>query len=60
MKRFLLHFLRDERGVSALEYAVLAGMILLGVVAGINGTGLKTSISSIFTQVNSALTSAAN
>jgi pilus assembly protein Flp/PilA len=33
MRKFLKTLMRDERGVSALEYAILAGMIVV-VVAG--------------------------
>ena len=34
-KRFKA-FLRGERGVSALEYAILVGVIVVGVVAALN------------------------
>ena len=33
IKSFMQKFARDERGVSALEYAILAAMIVVAVVA---------------------------
>lgn len=51
---------RDERGVSALEYAILAGMIV-GVVtvalAGF-GDGLATSFTALTTKLTNAINSA--
>jgi pilus assembly protein Flp/PilA len=49
---------KDKRGVSALEYSILAGLIVLGVVAGIQTTGMKSAISGIFTKVDTALDAA--
>jgi pilus assembly protein Flp/PilA len=49
---------RDERGVSALEYAVLAAVVVVAVVAAgavLNGTG---GLSSIFTTIMSHITNA--
>lgn len=51
----ILSVFRDKRGVSALEYSILAGLIVLGVVAGIQTTGMKKNITDIFTNVNTAL-----
>lgn len=55
----ILSIFKDKRGVSALEYSILAGLVILGVVAGIGTTGMKTSITSIFSQVDTALSTAA-
>ncbi|KKB62329.1 pilus assembly protein [Robbsia andropogonis] len=46
MSKFFKAFVRDERGVSAMEYAVLAGIVVLAL-AGI-GTSFKTQVSTMF------------
>ncbi|WP_315384310.1 Flp family type IVb pilin [Microvirgula aerodenitrificans] len=44
LKSFLKKFARDERGVSALEYAILAAVVAVAVVAiGPKITALYTS-----------------
>jgi pilus assembly protein Flp/PilA len=43
VKKFIQFFKRDERGVTALEYAVLAGIIVIAVVS------LKSTITGIYT-----------
>lgn len=51
MLRFIRSLSRDERGVSALEYAVLAGIVVTAVVAAgavLNGTG---GLASLFTSL---------
>ncbi|MEC5343019.1 Flp family type IVb pilin [Brenneria populi] len=48
---------KDERGVSALEYAILAGVIVVVVVAGV--TGFKENINTLFTNAGNAISSAA-
>lgn len=47
MKAFFKGLVRDERGISALEYAVLAGVIIAAVVIGANIFG--DGIVSLFT-----------
>jgi pilus assembly protein Flp/PilA len=51
MKRFL----RDEKGATAIEYALIAAILSIMVVGGATliGTGLNSS----FTQVSSGFTS---
>lgn len=49
MKNLLKKLSRDERGVSALEYAILAAVILGAVIVGIQTLGQR---------VNTALTTA--
>lgn len=39
MRKFFKSLQRDERGVSALEYAILAGAIALAVVVAVGGFG---------------------
>lgn len=45
--------LRDERGVSALEYAILAGVIVVAVVAGVTVFG--DDIAGLFGNAGDAL-----
>ena len=47
MRQFLKFFRRDERGVTALEYAILAGIIVVALVAV--GTTFSTNLQAIFT-----------
>jgi len=34
------HFLRDERGATAIEYAMIAGGIAVAIVAAVNSLGV--------------------
>ena len=48
----ILSFLRDKRGVSSLEYAILAGVVIAGLTAGLSSNdGLKTGITNLFSTV---------
>jgi len=39
MKKFFDRFISDERGLAAVEYAVVAGLIAVGLVAVFTGVG---------------------
>jgi len=55
--RKLLHSLkRDERGVSALEYAILAGIIVVAVAAGVATLG--GHVEGLFGDANEAIAKA--
>lgn len=54
MSKFLKAFARDERGVSAMEYAVLAGIVVLAL-AGV-GTTFKGQVSTMFSKLFSNAT----
>ncbi|PMS17421.1 Flp family type IVb pilin [Trinickia dabaoshanensis] len=60
MLRFLRFLSRDERGVSALEYSVLAGIVVVAVAAaGLifgGATGLPALFSNMITHVTSVQT----
>ncbi|WP_419728292.1 Flp family type IVb pilin [Lichenicola sp.] len=45
---------RDERAVTALEYALIAGLIAVVIVGAV--TTLGTSVSGIFTKVGTDIT----
>jgi pilus assembly protein Flp/PilA len=47
-------FLTSEDGPTAVEYAVLIGLIVVGIIAAVSG--LSTSISGTFNTVSSTLT----
>ncbi|WP_319411507.1 Flp family type IVb pilin [uncultured Cohaesibacter sp.] len=52
MKKFA-HFLKDESGATAIEYALLAGLIGVGIVTA--AKGLTTSITGLFGDIGTAL-----
>ena len=33
MNKFLMKFIRDERGLAAVEYAIVAGVVVAGLVS---------------------------
>lgn len=41
--RFILKLLHDNRGVSTIEYCLLASLIGLGIVTGVQETGKKVA-----------------
>jgi pilus assembly protein Flp/PilA len=56
MRNFFKAFVRDERGVSAMEYAVLAGIVVIalgGMAATFKGK-ISTMFSTLFTQVTTS------
>lgn len=57
MSKLLKAFVRDERGVSAMEYAILAGIIVVALTA-VSAT-FTSSVSSMFTNLFTKITNAA-
>ncbi|MGH7555428.1 MAG: Flp family type IVb pilin [Longimicrobiales bacterium] len=53
MKNLVARFLKDESGVSSIEYAILASMIALVILAAVQATG--TTLQAIFQSVVTAL-----
>jgi pilus assembly protein Flp/PilA len=51
--RTILHFLRDETGATAIEYALIAAGISIAIVAVV--TSLGSSLNTTFTSVQTAL-----
>jgi pilus assembly protein Flp/PilA len=49
MGRLLTAFFNDERGVTAIEYALIASVIALGIIISVSATGnkLKTTFSTV-------------
>lgn len=56
MRKLLKALKRDERGVSALEYAILAGVIVAAVVTGVTAFGdkIKDGFNNLGAQVDEA------
>ncbi|HEX3504134.1 MAG TPA: Flp family type IVb pilin [Xanthobacteraceae bacterium] len=46
-------FLHDERGATAIEYAMIASGVAVAIVASVNGLG--TGVKGLFTSVSTAL-----
>jgi pilus assembly protein Flp/PilA len=60
MRNFFKAFVRDERGVSAMEYAVLAGIVVIalgGMASAFKGS-ITSMFSNLFDQVTTAQTKA--
>ena len=57
MQKLLKAFVRDERGVSAMEYAILAGIVVVALTWG--GSTFSTNLSDIFTNLTTKVKSAA-
>lgn len=56
MRKFIQSLVHDDRGVSALEYAILAGMIV--VVVGAAMTAFSPVLTGAFTSLGQAITDA--
>lgn len=60
MSKFMLdvrRFVRDEDGVTAIEYGLIAALIAVGIIAALStiGTDLKTVFSTIADDLNTAV-----
>jgi pilus assembly protein Flp/PilA len=53
MKNTIQQFLREEDGVAAIEYGLLAGLIAVGIIAA--ATTLGADISSLFNKIATKL-----
>lgn len=60
MSRSVRSVLKSKKGVAALEYSILAGMIVLAIVTALTTTNISGNIGTIFTNLGTALNSAAN
>ena len=56
MRRLLKDLRTDERGVTMIEYALIAGLISVVAIALL--TAMGGSVKNIFTSINNALTTA--
>jgi pilus assembly protein Flp/PilA len=51
--KHLLQFVRDDEGASAIEYALIAAMVAIALVAFV--TPVNEAVTAIFTQIQTAL-----
>ncbi len=49
----LLRFLKDEDGVTAIEYGLIAALIAIGIIAAVTAVGIK--LQATFNTVDAAL-----
>ncbi len=49
----LIRFLKDEEGVTAIEYGLIAALIAVGIIAAVTAVGLK--LKKTFTAVDTAM-----
>jgi pilus assembly protein Flp/PilA len=54
MSKFIKNFVRDERGITAIEYALLAGLISLGLILAVKP--LTDGLLTAFTAIQTTLT----
>ncbi|WP_321799123.1 Flp family type IVb pilin [Caballeronia sp. J97] len=57
MQKLIKAFVRDERGVSAMEYAILAGIVVVALVAV--GSAFSTNMQDVFTNLTTKVKNAA-
>ena len=57
MKNAIQQFLREEDGVSAIEYGLLAGLIAVAVITTV--TTLGTNLRTVFTTISNKLAAVA-
>ena len=53
MKKFTQRFLRDNKGVTAIEYGLIAGLVVLVIVGSV--TLIGTNLSSVLSKVAAAI-----
>jgi pilus assembly protein Flp/PilA len=54
MKTVIARFVKDESGVTAIEYGLIAAIVGVGIIVGL--TNLKTGLNTLFNNVNTNLT----
>ena len=57
MKNTIQQFLREEDGVAAIEYGLLAGLIAVAIIATV--TTMGTNLKAVFTTISTKLAAAA-
>ncbi|MFM0352160.1 Flp family type IVb pilin [Paraburkholderia nemoris] len=57
MKNTIQRFLREEDGVAAIEYGLLAGLIAVAIIATV--TTMGTNLKAVFTTISNKLATAA-
>ncbi len=57
MKKFIMSFLKDEDGVTAIEYGLIAALIAVVIIVAVSAIGV--SLNGIFNTISAKLDSAA-
>lgn len=60
MLQFIRKLAKDNKGVAALEYSILAGLIVLAVATAATNSNITGSITTIFQNVGNDLQAVAN
>ena len=58
MSKFVSRFVKDESGATAIEYGLIAALIAVAIVTAVTAVG--TNLNSIFSNVNTKLTTASH
>lgn len=53
MKKLFARFLKDESGATAIEYGLIAALVSVGIIAGVNA--LSGSIQTTFTNLGDTM-----
>ena len=53
MSNFIKSFVKDERGVTAIEYALIAGLIAVALAVSVGG--VVTKLQTVFTAIVGAI-----
>lgn len=53
MKKFTQRFLRDNKGVTAIEYGLIAGLLAVVIATAVSGVG--TQLTSVFNSITTKL-----
>jgi pilus assembly protein Flp/PilA len=56
MNKFLSRFVRDESGVTAMEYGMIAALIAVAILTALGTIG--TQLNTTFTKIGTSLTNA--
>lgn len=54
MRESIMKFIRDEEGATVIEYALIASLIAVALIASM--TGLRDGIAGVFTKIVSSFT----
>jgi pilus assembly protein Flp/PilA len=56
LKNAVARFVREEEGVTAIEYGLIAGLIAVAIITAV--TALGQNLSTLFTNIGTAITTA--
>ena len=56
MKNFVARFVKDESGVTAMEYGMIAALVAVAIIVAVGNVG--TQLKATFTSISTALAAA--